>query len=401
MARLEEYSLLEQVVQMLGQNDEKKFARLIEMVLNEAMKLERTEALKAQPYERTDDRTGYANGFKNKTVLLANGKVLLKIPQVRGGLEFYPSSIEKGIRSERALKLAMAEMYVKGVSTRKVSDIVEILCGSTISSSQVSRVSKELDEEIAGWKTESIGQIQYLVLDATYQTVRMGNKATKAALLVAFGVDYEGHRHILDAEVAFNEAEINWRRFLEGLVKRGLHGLRMISSDDHSGLRAAIDAVFPGILWQRCQFHLQQNARSYVSRKEDIPEVHSDIRRVFNAPDLENAERYLQQLVEKYRERQPRLSQWADENLPEGLSVFQVPENHRRKLRTTNLAERQMQEIKRRTKVVGVFPNPEALLRLVGAMLIEQEEQWNSEKRYLPNAPDRPAETVIYRKSVA
>jgi putative transposase len=194
MARQEEYSLLEQVVQMLGQNDEKKFARLIEMVLNEAMKLERTEALKAQPYERTDDRTGYANGFKNKTVLLANGKVLLKIPQVRGGLEFYPSSIEKGIRSERALKLAMAEMYVKGVSTRKVSDIVEILCGSTISSSQVSRVSKELDEEIAGWKTESIGQIQYLVLDATYQTVRMGNKATKAALLVAFGVDYEGHR---------------------------------------------------------------------------------------------------------------------------------------------------------------------------------------------------------------
>jgi putative transposase len=136
---------------------------------------------------------------------------------------------------------------------------------------------------------------------------------------VAFDVDYEGHRHILDAEVAFNEAEINWRRFLEGLVKRGLHGLRMISSDDHSGLRAAIDAVFPGILWQRCQFHLQQNARSYISRKEDIPEVHADIRRVFYAPDQENAERYLQQLVEKYRERQPCFSQWSDETPHEGL----------------------------------------------------------------------------------
>ena len=171
MARQEEYSLLEQVVQMLGQSDEKKFARLIELVLNEAMKLERVEALQAQPYERTEDRTGYANGFKNKTVLLANGKVLLKLPQVRGGREFYPTSIEKGIRSERALKLAIAEMYVKGVSTRNVSDIVEILCGSTVSTSHVSRLSKELDEEMAAWKSESIGQIQYLVLDATYQTV--------------------------------------------------------------------------------------------------------------------------------------------------------------------------------------------------------------------------------------
>ncbi|WP_213104899.1 IS256 family transposase, partial [Escherichia coli] len=198
------------------------------------------------------------------------------------GMEFYPSCIEKGMRSERALKLAIAEMYVKGVSTRRVSDIVEILCGTEVSSSQVSRLAKELDEEITSWKAQPVGQIQYLVLDATYESVRVGSHVVKQALLVAIGVDYSGNRHILDAEVANSEAEVNWRSFLEGLVRRGMHGLRMITSDDHSGLRAAIDAVFPGILWQRCQFHLQQNAHSYVTKKDEIPLIAADIRKVFN-----------------------------------------------------------------------------------------------------------------------
>ena len=186
------------------------------------------------------------------------------------------------MRSERALKLAIAEMYVKGVSTRRVSDIVEILCGTEVSSSQVSRLAKELDEEITSWKAQPVGQIQYLVLDATYESVRVGSHVVKQALLVAIGVDYSGNRHILDAEVANSEAEVNWRSFLEGLVRRGMHGLRMITSDDHSGLRAAIDAVFPGILWQRCQFHLQQNAHSYVTKKDETPLIAADIRKVFN-----------------------------------------------------------------------------------------------------------------------
>ncbi|BDZ91090.1 hypothetical protein VEE68_55370 (plasmid) [Escherichia coli] len=186
------------------------------------------------------------------------------------------------MRSERALKLAIAEMYVTGVSTRRVSDIVEILCGTEVSSSQVSRLAKELDEEITSWKAQPVGQIQYLVLDATYESVRVGSHVVKQALLVAIGVDYSGNRHILDAEVANSEAEVNWRSFLEGLVRRGMHGLRMITSDDHSGLRAAIDAVFLGILWQRCQFHLQQNAHSYVTKKDEIPLIAADIRKVFN-----------------------------------------------------------------------------------------------------------------------
>ena len=281
MAYESEYTLLEQVIQMLAANGDNKFSRVIEVVVNEAMKIERAKALNAEPYERTEERTGHANGFKDKTLNLATGKVLLKVPQVRG-MEFYPSCIEKGIRSERALKLAIAEMYVKGVSTRRVSDIVEILCGTEVSSSQVSRLAKELDEEITSWKAQPVGQIQYLVLDATYESVRVGSHVVKQALLVAIGVDYSGNRHILDAEVANSEAEVNWRSFLEGLVRRGMHGLRMITSDDHSGLRAAIDAVFPGILWQRCQFHLQQNAHSYVTKKDEIPLIAADIRKVFN-----------------------------------------------------------------------------------------------------------------------
>lgn len=400
MAYETEYTLLEDVIQMLAANGDSKFSRVIEKVVNEAMKLERAKVLNAEPYERTDGRVGYANGFKDKTLSLATGKVLLKIPQVRG-LEFYPSCIEKGIRSERALKLAIAEMYVRGVSTRRVSDIVEILCGTEVSSSQVSRLAKELDEEVSVWRSLPLGQIQYLVLDATYESVREGSSVVKQALLVAIGVDYSGKRHILDCEVAGSEAEVNWRNFLEGLLRRGMHGLQMITSDDHAGLRAAINAVFPGILWQRCQFHLQQNARAYVSRKDDIPVVANDIRKVFNAPDRENAERYLKQLVDKYQKTHPRLAVWADENLREGLSVFSIPEKHRRKMRTSNLAERQMKEINRRTKVVGVFPNADSLLRLAASMLIEQNDQWQSEKRYLPESDDRPASTEIYRKRVA
>lgn len=400
MAYETEYTLLEQVIQMLAVNEDNKFSRVIEKVVNEAMKLERAKALQAEPYERTDDRAGYANGFKDKTLALATGKVLLKIPQVRG-LEFYPSCIEKGIRSERALKLAIAEMYVRGVSTRRVSDIVEILCGTEVSSSQVSRLAKELDEEISAWRALPVGQIQYLVLDATYEAVREGSKVVKQALLLAIGIDYRGKRHIIDAEVACSEAEVNWRTFLEGLVKRGMHGLTMITSDDHAGLRSAINAVFPGILWQRCQFHLQQNAHGYVTKKDDVPVIAADVRKVFNAPDLENAERFLNQFVDKYQKTQPRLATWADENLREGLSVFNIPENHRRKMRTSNLAERQMKEIKRRTKVVGVFPNSASLIRLAGALLIEQNDQWQSDKRYLPESHDRPALKEIYRKRVA
>ena len=385
-----DYTLLNKVIQMLSKNDEHKFARVIETVINEAMKVERCQRIQAEPYERNENRKGHANGFKDKTITLASGKIMLKIPQVRG-MEFYPSCIEKGIRSERALKLAIAEMYVKGVSTRKVSEITEILCGANVSSSQVSRLNKELDEEIDLWRNRSLGKMQYLCVDATYQSVREGNQVVKQALLVAIGVDYEGKRHVLGVDVANNEAEVNWRNFLEGLISHKLYGLQMIVSDAHTGLRAALDAVFPGVLWQRCQFHLQQNAQGYITKKADAKQIASDIRAVFNAPDGDNAIRYLDQLVEKYQDSNPKFTEWADENLREGFAVFNLPKSHRIRMRTSNLAERQMKEIKRRTNVVGIFPNSKSLIRLTGSLLIELGEHWQYEQRYLSEVSDQPA----------
>jgi len=286
----------------------------IKVLLNAAMKIEREEALQAAPYERSVERTGYGNGFKDKTISTRLGKIALKVPQVRGDLEFYPSSLEKGIRSERALKPAIAEMYVKGVSTRKVSDIVEQLCGTSISSAQVSAAASVLDEEIAAWRNRPLGRYQYLILDARYENVRVSGSVTSCAVLVAIGIDYEGHRDVLGVSVSLSEAEVHWRKFLETLIQRGMHGLKLVTSDAHVGLRK---------------------------------EVGADIRSVLTAPE------------------------WMEANVPQSLSVFAIPQAHRRLLRTTNMLERQNRELKKRTKIASIFPNEESLLRLVGAMLME------------------------------
>jgi transposase-like protein len=401
MTRQEEYSLMEEILQLVSGEETDKFAQALSLILNEAMKIERSEALGAEPYERNENRRGYANGFKDKSYLTQLGKLVLKIPQVRGGLEFYPAALEKGIRSERALKLAIAEMYIKGVSTRKVSDIVEKLCGTEISSSQVSRLSAELDEEVKAWQSRPLGAFPYLYLDATYENVRIGKSVQKAALLVAIGVNEEGKRHVLGVSVSLSEAEVHWRTFLQSLCTRGLHGVKLITSDDHYGLKAARESCFSGVPWQRCQFHLQQNARAYVPKKSMQQEVTQTLRTIFNAPDRMEAERYLETAIDRYAERAPELAEWMESNIPEGLTVFDYPIQHRRKLRTTNMVERQMREVKRRTRVVSIFPNTESAERLVVAYFMETTEQWQSEKIYLTIEPDRPASRKNYRKRVA
>lgn len=230
-------------------------------LLNEAMKLDRTRHIQARPYERSDDRQGYSNGYKPKTVNSRLGKLALKIPQVRDSdEEFYPSCLEKGLRSERALKAALAEMYIQGVSTRKVKAITEALCGYEVTSSQVSRITKELDEQFEQWRNRPLGKIRHLLVDARYEKVRHGGHVIDNAVLIAYGVDDVGRKRILGVSVSLSEAEVHWRQFLESLVKRGLHGLELVISDAHSGLKAARQAVFPSVPWQRCQFHLQQNA---------------------------------------------------------------------------------------------------------------------------------------------
>ncbi|MCP3914615.1 MAG: IS256 family transposase [bacterium] len=362
-------------------------ANAIALLLNEAMKLERSEFLGAGPYERTEERRGYGNGFKPKHVKSRLGELDLSVPKVRDlaeGIEpFYPRALERGERSERALKLAVAEMYVQGVSTRKVTEITKELCGLEVSSSQVSRVAKQLDDELEAWRTRELGEYRYLLLDARYEKVRHGGHVVSCALLYAVGIDLEGKRSVLGVSVSLSEAEVHWRALLKDLVERGLHGVRMITSDDHAGIKAALAATFSGVAWQRCQFHLQQNATAYVPRVDQRPDAARDIRSIFNAPDRAEAERLLNKTINTWQESAPRLAAWMDENLPEGFTVFDLPPAHRRRLRTSNLLERLSREIKRRTRVATLFPNEASLLRLASAILVEVSEEWETGRCYL------------------
>jgi len=355
---------------------------LIRVMVNEAMRIERENYLGAKPYERCEERQGHANGYKPKTVKTRVGEVTFDVPQVREG-GFYPHSLEKGMRSERALLLTLAEMYVQGVSTRKVAAITERLCGTQISASQVSRAAQTLDEELEAWRNRTLGEIVYLYLDARYEKVRQVGSVRDAAILMACGVKRDGRRSILGISVSLSEAEAHWRAFLEGLVKRGLSGVQLIISDDHAGMEAARKAVFTGVPWQRCQFHLQQNAQSYVPKVGMRKEAAEDIRVVFNAPDRELAETFLKKAVEKYAVLAPRLADWMEVNIPEGFTVFSLPRTHQRKLRTSNLLERLSQEIKRRTRIVRVFPNEQSCLRLISALLMEVGEEWEYGRLYL------------------
>jgi transposase-like protein len=355
---------------------------LVRILVNEAMQIERENYLGARPYERSDERNGHANGYKPKTVRTRVGEVTFDIPQVREG-GFYPRSLEKGMRSERALQMALAEMYVQGVSTRKVAAITEQLCGTEVSASQVSRAAEKLDEMLDKWRNRPLGEVVYLYLDARYERVRQAGSVQDAAILMASGVKRDGKRSILGISVSLSEAETHWRIFLEGLIKRGLRGVQLIISDNHAGIQSARKAVFTGIPWQRCQFHLQQNAQAYVPRVGLRTEVAEDIRSIFNAPDRETAEIFLKKAVEKYELLAPKLADWMEVNIPEGFTVFALPREHQKKLRTSNVLERLSQEIKRRTRIVRVFPNEESCLRLISAILMETNEEWEYGRLYL------------------
>ena len=354
---------------------------MMRVLINNAMQVERSRYLQAEQYERTKDRKGHANGFKPKTIQTRIGNITFAVPQVREG-GFYPSALEKGLRSERALTITLAEMYVQGVSTRKVKTITEQLCGIEVSATQVSRATAQLDEVLQEWRERPLGEISYLFVDARYEKIREAGQVRDAAVLVASGITPEGERQILGVSVSLSEHETHWKAFLKSLKERGLHGIKLIISDDHEGLGAARRAVFGGIPWQRCQFHLQQNAGAYLPRQSMRLEVAADIRAIFNAPDRKTAEELLQSAIQKYAISAPRLSSWLENNLFEGSLVFDFPLEHRRTIRTTNSLERINKEIRRRTRVVGVFPNQASCLRLVSALLMETCEEWQIGKHF-------------------
>jgi putative transposase len=367
---------VDQAVDLIAEHGIDAMAEAFRLLLNEAMKVERAHALGADPHQRTSSRRGHANGFKPKTLDTRLGRLVVSVPQTRG-TGFYPSVLERGIRSERALRLAIAQMYIQGVSTRKVHHVMEKLCGLDVSSAQVSRATALLDEELGRWLQRPLDEIAYLVLDARYEKTRIGCNVLSTGVLIAIGIRPDGRRMILGVSVAASEAETHWREFLFSLQRRGLHGVKYIISDDHAGLKAAVASCLPGVPWQRCQFHLMQNAMHYVPKLDQRKDVAVDLREVFNAPDRPAAQRRLHQLVDKYA-HWPQFSRWIEHNLPEGFTVFCLPAAHRQRLRTTNMLERINREIRRRTRVVEIFPNEDSLLRLVTSLVIEQSDQWEA-----------------------
>jgi transposase-like protein len=378
---------LDQIAELLAENGFDGLAQAVTVLLNEVMKLERSSVLGAGPYQRAEGRTGYANGYKPKTIHTRIGPLAVEVPQTRG-VEFYPSALEKGIRSERALKLAVAEMYVQGVSTRKVAAITEKLCGLEITSGQVSKAAQALDAELEKWRGRPIGETPYLILDARYEHVRHGGQVRSCAVLVAIGIDPKGKRSILGVSASLSEAEAHWRDFLGSLHARGLHGVKLVVSDAHGGLRPALDARLTGVLWQRCQFHLMENAMAFVPKPGMRKSVVASIRAAFDAPDRPEAERQLDIAAKKYRTSAPKLAEWLEANIPEGLAVFALPAAHRRRLRTINMLERLNKELKRRTRVATLFPNEASALRLVSAVAMEISDEWETNRKYLTMEPD-------------
>lgn len=356
---------------------------VIEILLNEVMKIERQEALKAAPYERNPERAGYANGFKERDYASRMGTLKIQIPQVRG-LSFYPRCLEKGERCEKALKLAIAEMYVQGVSTRNVLAITEELCGFEISSTQVSRCAKLLDEELQKFRERPLSaRYAYVYFDAIYEKVRYDHSVIDMATLIAVGISEDGKREILGISSRLSEAEVHWRAFFEDLLKRGLSGVRLLISDDHAGMGAARKAVFPAVKWQRCQFHMAQNAQSYSPKESMREELGRAVRRIFQSCDYQAAQEEKRKCIERYMSSAPGFVRWLENSIDEGLTCFSFPEEHRKRIRTVNGLERLNREIRRRTRVATLFPNVASCERLITAVLQEVHEEWITGKRYL------------------
>ena len=385
-----EYTISPSVLHMLVEQGPDAILELFRVMMNEAMKVERSGYLKAQPYERSEERLDYANGFKGRSITTGIGKVDLSIPQTRES-GFYPKSLEAGTRSEKALRLALAEMYVQGVSTRKVTRILEKLCGLEVSSSQVSKAALCLDESVQAFRERKLGAMQVVWLDAQYQKVRKDGRVCDRAILVAVGLNEKGQREILGVDTAGSEAEVNWRGFLEALAARGLTGVRLIVSDDHAGLRKARQATFPSIPWQRCIFHMAQNAQNKVPRNDMRKEIADAMRRIYGQETIEQARAMAKKTVEQYRKRAADFSAWLEANYEDGLAFYAFRQEAWRKIRTSNCLERLNKEIRRRTRVVGIFPNDASCIRLVGALLMEQNDEWTDGKVYLnPKAMERP-----------
>jgi putative transposase len=355
---------------------------IVRTVLQEVLEAEMTEALAAGKGERTEARLGYRSGYYPRSLVTRIGKIELRVPQDRQG-RFSTELFERYQRSEKALLAALCEMYVQGVSTRKVKAITEELIGHAFSASAISAVVKRLDGELARFARRRLSEpYPYLVLDARYEKVRIDSVIQSQAVLIAIGIDWDGRRQMLAVELAHRESRSSWREFLVGLKERGLHGVEFVVSDDHDGLKKAIAECLSGAAWQRCYVHFLRNAIDHLPRKRD-DDCLQELRWLYERRELKEAKADLAAWIERWQGRYPKLVAWVEETIEETLTFYRLPWPHHRNLKSTNMLERFNEEIKRRTRVVRIFPNEASCLRLIRALSVEQHERWQEDHRYL------------------
>jgi transposase-like protein len=367
--------------------DDPDFLReLVERTVQAILEAEMTAHLGAGRYERREGRTGYRNGTKPRTLTTRVGTLTLAVPQDRDGT-FSTELFARYQRSEQALVGTLLEMYLQGVSTRKVAAITEALCGASFSKSQVSALTSRLDAELAAWRERPLGEhaYPYLMVDARYEHVRVGGRVVSQGVLLVAGVREDGVREVLAVAVADTESEASYQDLFRALKERGLRGVALVTSDDHRGLRAAIARHFQGAAWQRCQVHVARNLLALVGQRQRRG-LADDLRAIFAANTPEQAQTLAGAAAARWRPTHPSLARRLETELEDALVCLTFPAEHRRRVRTTNGLERLNQEVKRRTRVVRIFPNPASLLRLVTALAREHSEEWVSGRRYLDMA---------------
>lgn len=357
--------------------------RLVEEVVNQVLQAEVTEHLQAQPYERTEDRRGYRNGYRVRPMKTRIGTLELAVPKVRNG-HFSPRLFSRYQRSEQALVLALMEMVINGVSTRKVRRITEELCGIGFSKTTVSELCKRLDPVVRGWNERKLdsGPYPFLLVDAMQLKVRKGGRVVPQSALLAVGINHEGYREILGLQIGDSESEDSWSRFFEWLKGRGLKGLDLVVSDSHGGLVNAVQRHFLGVSWQRCQTHFKRNVLDACPKKLR-DRLAKKLRLLFDAPDLATARSLLEDVLREFQGQAPRAIQRLEDGFDDATAVMVLPECYQRRLRSTNSVERLIREVRQREKVIGIIPNVDSAIRLLGAFLMEQDEEWSTGRRYL------------------
>ena len=355
---------------------------IVRAVMQEMLEAEMTDAVGAEKGERTAARLGYRSGYYARTLVTRVGKLELRVPQDRDG-RFSTELFERYQRSEQALVATLAEMYVQGVSTRKVKAITEELCGHAFSASSISAINKRLDESLRAFAERLLAEpFPYLILDARYEKVREGGVVMSQAVLIAIGIDWDGRRQILAVDMANRESRSSWKDFLLGLRRRGLDGVEFVVADDHAGLRSAVREVLPEAAFQRCYVHFLRNALDHLPRKAD-DDCLQELRWLYDRRSIEEARQDLAAWIAKWGARYPTLVGWVEETIEETLTFYRLPRQHHKHLKSTNMLERLNEEIRRRTHVVRIFPNRDACLRLVRALAVETHENWVEAHRYL------------------